>query len=128
METKLYTQEQLHSIAQSVASKICGNDVSIEYVIDTVKRFADSKIFINSEKIQPLIYAENVRKIVIDVELVLPTKHIQELRTRRLNNEILSENENFAIHEYLCVVDAEYLKAWTLVQKRLTHDGLDLIK
>jgi len=128
METKLYTQEQVHSIAQQVASKISAKDVSIEHAIELVKFYGDSKMYIDSEKVVKLIYAETVGKIVVDTEIILPIPRIQDLRTRRLDGETLSDDENMLIHDFMCLSDKEYRKAWITIEKRLASDGLDLIK
>jgi len=115
METKLFTLEQVHSIAQSVASKVCANDVSLEYVIDLVERYGDSKMYIDSEKAESLIYAETVDKIIVDIEFALSTEYIKSLQEKRLNGEELTDEEHQQIHDYLYITNESYKKSWDYI-------------
>jgi len=60
---KLYTEEQLFEICQSVAEKMCANSLPKESIIDKCKYYGHSKIEINIETIKDLMEDDSVEKI-----------------------------------------------------------------
>ena len=64
---KLYTEEKLFNICQSVAEKMCANSLPIESIIDKCKYYGHSKIEIDIETIKELMNDDNVNKINVVV-------------------------------------------------------------
>lgn len=58
--TKLYTEEQLFDICQSVAEKMCANSLPKESVIDKCKYYGHSKIQIDIETIKESMNDDNI--------------------------------------------------------------------
>ena len=57
---KLYTEEQLFDICQSVAEKMCANSLQEESVIEKCKYYGHSKIEIDIETIKELMDDDDV--------------------------------------------------------------------
>ena len=64
---KLYTEEQLFDICQSLAEKMCANALPEEVIIENCKYYGHSKIEIDIETIKGLMDDDNID--VINVAL-----------------------------------------------------------
>ena len=64
---KLYTEEQLHDICQSVAEKCCANPIDIEIIIDKCNYYGYSKIEIDINSIKDLMEDDDIDVINVVV-------------------------------------------------------------
>jgi len=64
---KLYTEEQLFDICQSVSEKMCANSLPRESVIDKCMYYGHSKIEIDIDTIQKLMEDDDVDVIKVAV-------------------------------------------------------------
>ena len=60
---KLYTEEQLLDICQSVAEKACANSLSKSFIKDSCDYYGYSKIEIDLDTIKHFIDDDNINKI-----------------------------------------------------------------
>lgn len=65
---KLYTEEQLFNICQSVAEKMCANSLPQESIIEKCKYYGYSKIEIDNDTIQNLMNDDDIEIINVEIK------------------------------------------------------------
>ena len=64
---KLYTEQQLFDICQSVAEKMCANSLPIDVIVEKCQYYGHSKIEIKDENIEELLENDGIDLIRVRV-------------------------------------------------------------